>query len=549
MSEEASADVGPSRTSRELGRGAALFVSVGAVIGSGWLFAGFDASELSGGGSILAWVIAGALGAVLAMSYAELGSTFPVDGGVGRFPLYAFGRPTGFLSGFLSWITAVCIAPIETVASLRYASNYLPWLSQDSHGLVELSAAGRLVAAGVLLVFILVNTAGVRLFSETNSAVVWFKIAVPVIVAATLLAVHFHSGNFTEHGGPFFGGAHGITLAISQGGVVFALLGFEQAIQLGGETRNPQSNIPFAVLGSVVIAMGIYLLLQIAFIGALPEANLVDGWSQLRFAGDYGPLAGLANTLGVGWLAYLVYLAASVSPAGTGLTYTATSSRVPYALAREGYLPGFFARLNSRKVPLVSLLTCYGVGLLFLIALPSWRQLLTFATASTAVVYGLAPLSLAVLRATAPSLHRPYRVVRPAIVTRTGFVVANLILYWSGWETDRYVFAIVGIGVLIQAGLAAHAAYRHTSVEWVCSAWLVPYLGAMTIMSAVGRYGGLDLVPRYWDSAAVVVVSLAVFELAVRMGSAVHRILPDGHRPVDRWTHTAVLAGLGVPDL
>ena len=206
MSEEASADVGPSRTSRELGRGAALFVSVGAVIGSGWLFAGFDASELSGGGSILAWVIAGALGAVLAMSYAELGSTFPVDGGVGRFPLYAFGRPTGFLSGFLSWITAVCIAPIETVASLRYASNYLPWFSQDSHGLVELSAAGRLVAAGVLLVFILVNTAGVRLFSETNSAVVWFKIAVPVIVAATLLAVHFHSGNFTEHGGPFFGG-------------------------------------------------------------------------------------------------------------------------------------------------------------------------------------------------------------------------------------------------------------------------------------------------------------------------------------------------------
>ena len=79
MSEEASAEVGPSRTSRELGRGAALFVSVGAVIGSGWLFAGFDASELSGGGSILAWLIAGGLGAVLAMSYAELGATFPVD--------------------------------------------------------------------------------------------------------------------------------------------------------------------------------------------------------------------------------------------------------------------------------------------------------------------------------------------------------------------------------------------------------------------------------------------------------------------------------------
>ena len=549
MSEEASAEVGPSRTSRELGRGAALFVSVGAVIGSGWLFAGFDASELSGSGSILAWLIAGGLGAVLAMSYAELGATFPVDGGVGRFPLYAFGRPTGFLSGFLSWITTVCIAPIETVASLRYASNYLPWLSQDSHGLVVLSAAGRLVAAGVLLVFILVNAAGVRLFSETNNAVVWFKIAVPVIVAVTLLVVHFHPGNFDPRGGLFFGGAHGITLAISQGGVVFALLGFEQAIQLGGETRNPQSNIPIAVLGSVAIAMGIYLLLQIAFIGALPAGNLVDGWSHLHFAGDYGPLAGLARILGVAWLAYLIYLAASISPAGTGLTYTATSSRVPYALAREGYLPNLFARLNSRSVPIVSLLTCYGVGLLLLIILPSWRQLLTFATASTAVVYGLAPLSLAVLRSTAPSLRRPYRVVRPALMTRVGFVVANLILYWAGWETDRYVFAIVGIGVLIQAGLAAHAAYRHTSAEWVCSAWLVPYVGAMTLMSAIGRYGGLDLVPRYWDSALVAVLSIAVYELAVRMGSEVHRVLPEGHRPVDRWTHTAVLAGLGAPDV
>lgn len=548
MSSQPSPVTGPSRTSRELGRGGALFVSLGAVIGSGWLFAAFDASELSGGGAVVAWLVAGLLAAALAMSYAELGSAFPVDGGVGRFPLYSFGRPAGFLSGFLAWITAVCIAPIETVASIRYGSNYLPWLSHDSHGVIGLSVAGRLVSAAMLLLFVVINAAGVRLFSETNTVLVCFKIAVPVVVAAALIATQFHTSNFTANGGWFPNGVHGITLAISQGGVVFALLGFEQAVQLGGETRNPQSNIPFAVLGSVVIAMVIYLLLQVAFIGALPGSELSGGW-HLRFSGFYGPFAGLTGVLGIGWLAYLVYLAASISPAGTGLTYTATSARVPYALAREGYLPPFFARLSRRNVPLTSLIVCYGIGLIFLTILPSWSQLLTFATASTAVVYGLAALSLAVLRSTAPSLRRPYRVVRYGVLARVGFIVANLILYWAGWGIDRYLFAIVGVGVAIQAGLATHSAYRHTSVEWRCSSWLVPYLGAMTLLSALGQYGGLKLMPGYWDIAAVVVASLAVYEMAVRMGIAVNRALPNGQRPIDRWVRTATLAGLETPEV
>jgi len=85
-----------------------------AVIGSGWFFSSFDAAQIGGGGgAVTAWILGVSLVLVLAFVHAELGTMFPVDGGTARFPLYAFGRVTGFFSGWFAWISAVCVPARE----------------------------------------------------------------------------------------------------------------------------------------------------------------------------------------------------------------------------------------------------------------------------------------------------------------------------------------------------------------------------------------------------------------------------------------------------
>src|SRR5205814_2124580 len=140
-------------------------------------------------------------------------------------------------------------------------------------------------------------------------------------------------------------------LAMSSGGVIFACAGFEQAVQLGGESRNPRRSIPLAIIGATVLAVCLYIALQLAFVAALDPSSLSKGWGALAFSGKaqlYGPYAGLATALGLGWLAVLLYSDAIVSPGGTGLVYTGASSRLTFALARNGYIPSAFGRLTSR---------------------------------------------------------------------------------------------------------------------------------------------------------------------------------------------------------
>src|SRR5204863_5682364 len=108
-------------------------------------------------------------------------------------------------------------------------------------------------------------------------------------------------------------------------------------------------------IGAMIFGVILYVLLQIAFLAALDPHNLSHGWSKLAFNGLVGPFAGLASAVGLGWLAILLYIDAAVSPAGTGLLYTGTSSRLFYAMSRERFLWSPLSALNSRRVPFVSI--------------------------------------------------------------------------------------------------------------------------------------------------------------------------------------------------
>src|SRR3954462_8818754 len=165
---------------------------------------------------------------------------------------------------------------------------------------------------------------GVRWLADTNMVAVCWKLFVPAVTVVALIGTSAHTQNFSAAGGFMPFGWKGVFVALSSGGVVFACLGFEQAVQLGGETRNPGRNIPLAIIGGMALAIVLYLGLQVAFILALDPSSVSHGWGAVTFSGKaevYGPFAGLATALGLGWLAVLLYTDAVVSPGGTGLLY------------------------------------------------------------------------------------------------------------------------------------------------------------------------------------------------------------------------------------
>ena len=203
-----------------------------------------------------------------------------------------------------------------------------------------------------MAVFVVINYYGIKWFARVNNVLVWWKIAIILLVIGAFMASAFHTENFTDYG--FMPeGWHGVFTAIATSGIVFSYLGFRQGIELAGETDNPKRNVPIAVIGSVLLTALIYILLQVAFIAALPHSTLADSgsWAKLSFEGDFGPLAAIATLLGLGWLSVLLYADAIISPGDTGLIYTTVTSRISYAMARNGNAPQALAEDHRPRRP------------------------------------------------------------------------------------------------------------------------------------------------------------------------------------------------------
>ena len=383
-------------------------VSLGSIIGSGWLFGALGAASLAGGGgSLLTWIIAALILGLLALVHAELGSTYPVSGGTARFPFMAFGGLGGFAGGWMAFIQAVTIAPIEVEASLSHLAGQVPWRLPRVHRTRARSPWPEFSGACSSWRSSRSSTpwASDGWPRPTASRWIW-KLLIPTMTIFALLFTSFHAGNFTAGGGFAPYGAHGILAALSAG-VIFAAEGFEQSIQIGGETKNPQRNIPRALIIAMVIGTVFYLLLDVAFVGALNPANLVHGWTNpLPGVAKLGPYISAHHQAGLGWLATLLVIDAVVSPGGTGLVYLGTSSRLSYGLGRNGYFPKIISKINARGVPLVSIAICFVIGMLTFLPFPSWFSLVGLITSATVIMYAMAPLALAGLRKQDPDRPR-----------------------------------------------------------------------------------------------------------------------------------------------
>jgi amino acid transporter len=306
---------------------------------------------------------------------------------------------------------------------------------------------------------------------------------------------------------------------------VFALQGFEQAAQMAGEARDPQRNVPRAVIGSVIVGTLLYLALEVAFIGALNPGNLIHDWANPVGKGDFGPYATLATGLGLGWLAVILYIDAFISPAGTGLVYVGVSARLSYALGHAGYVPRGISRMNARGVPYTSIILAFVVGLICFLPFPSWQSLVGLVTSATVIMYAFAPITLLALRKADPRRARPYRVPVAPVLAPLAFIAANEIIYWTSWTTLAKLMLAVAAGYLLFGiAYALGRPIERPPLDARSLIWILPWLTGLTVISYLGQYGGTKLIPAWIDLGVVAVFSLLICAVAVRLSLPTERV-------------------------
>ncbi|CAN5453219.1 APC family permease [soil metagenome] len=494
----------------------ALLLSINGILGSAWLFAPLYAAKIAGPTAIIAWLLGGAATVLIAFTFAELSSLLPVAGGTTRFPQLSHGAITSFIISWVSWLSCVTMPPIEVQATLQYASIYFPWLTHIVHGVPQLTSIGLLFATLLMFILCIINVVSMKGLIRFNFLIFIFKISIIVLTIIMLMTTSFHTANFADMKNAWtMSGWQAILTAVASGGIAFAFTGFKHGVELAGETKNSALAIPLAIIGSVVCCLVLYLGLQIAFIGALNPAAINHGWNSLNYVGDTGPFVGIAILLGLGWLAKLLYFDAVASPLGAGLIYVTSTSRIIYAMSKNGYLPPTFSRLNQQHLPVWAIGLNFVIGMFLFLPLPGWQAMVSFLVSAVVISYAMGPIALVCLRLQLPDEKRSFRLPAATPICLLGFYCCNLISYWTGWETISKLSIAIAIGISLLAIACWRGSLDKTQLGWKALLWLVPYFAGLMTISYLGSFGGKNIITFGWDFLVIALFSIGIMLLAV----------------------------------
>lgn len=496
---------------REISTSGILFASVSATIGSGWLFGSLYASKMAGPAAVLAWLIGAVAIIIIALCFSELSTLFPVPGGMSVFPAFMHGHSVSFLLGWISWIAFIVIIPIEVSAVIQYAANFVPFLFQDE----RLTWSGYVVAFFLTAVLLFINVTSAKIMSKTSFYITIWKILIPCFLIVLFFYKSHNFENLTIHGfAP--NGLQGLFASLSIGGIILSYNGFQPGVALAGETKNPQKSIPIAIIGSMLICMVIYCLLQLAFILALPAESIADGWDKLSFTGEAGPFAGLAVIIGLAWFGIILYSDALISPFGSGIIFMAASARASYCMSKNGYLPKFFQNLSANnRVPVQGLLMSFVISLLLFLFLENWKEMAAFYSAAICLCNAVIPVTLYTLRYHFPNLSRPFKIFSYKLVSMSAFYISSLMLFWCGWDIICKLSFVILIGFVF-LGIYKVLAKEKFIFNLKGFTWLLFYMFAIGVVTYLGTYGnGIGLIPFGYDFVCIAIICIIAIRLAL----------------------------------
>ena len=414
---------------RELGLAGAISIVVGTIIGSGIFLVPKTAILKVGSPELVfaVWIFGALLSLAGALTYAELAAAMPEAGGEYVYLREAYGPYFAFVYGW----TQFWVAKSGSIATL--ATGFFYYLAQlaPSFDAVLVTAPleirqGQILAMAVILSLGLINYFGVRAGGNLQIGVTALKVAlIGAIIGFGLLAGKGNAANF-QTTVPAPGGVAGFFAALVA--ILWAYDGWNNVSMVSSEIRQPQRNLPIAlILGTIAVAV-IYILSNAAYFYVLsaPEVAASDRVAAEMMRRIWGPEG--ANAVS---LAAMISIFAALN--GSILS----GARVPYAMARDGLFFSVMAEVHpERRTPGKALLwLCAWAALLVLSG--RFEQLFTYVIFASWILYGMAAASVLVLRRKRPDLVRPYRTVGYPVVPIVFVAVSALLIFFTLRDSPR----------------------------------------------------------------------------------------------------------------
>jgi APA family basic amino acid/polyamine antiporter len=417
---------------RDLGASQAISIVVGVVIGSGIFLVPTEMIQAAGSARLvyLAWIVGGILSFFGASTYAELGAMKPQAGGEYVYVRDAFGPLAGFLTG---WTWTIIIKPSSlaaiSIGIVRLLAGFpaLSFLSRRA-GAVPLSI-GQLVAMAFVVFISVVNYVGVRRAGNFQLAFTVLKVALIVVISALAFSARGNWSHFAQHYAGATGGMAGFVAAVVA--ALWAYDGWSDLNMVAEEVRNPERNIPIALVGGLIVIGGLYMLVNAAVQYALPP-------SAVAMSGS--PMADAVGSSFLGVAAAVVVSTAMVVSLTATLNGVAMSgSRMAFALSRDGNFFSALAKVHPRfHTPHVAIIVQAILSLCFLLIGGSFRQLFTLALFAEWLSYMAASGSLFVFKRQMP-VHQRRTAAWGYPLAPTVFIVASTaLLYYTFTSNLRY---------------------------------------------------------------------------------------------------------------
>lgn len=435
---------------RVLGPFDAGCIVVGAIIGVGIFFTPSSVARVAGSApySLLAWAAGGAIALVGALTFAELGGLYHRSGGQYEVLRDAYGPFPAFLFVFCN-ATAIQAGAIAIIADTCMANLSVAAVGSPPDTLI------RLLGALVLIVLLtLANLAGVRSGAMIQNITTIAKLAAMIVV--TLLAVFFR-GPSTMSSPTEIGSGSGLFAALVP--VLFSFGGWQSALWIAGEIRDPARNIPRAIVGGVVLVVVVYLLINWAYLHLLGYAAVAASPTLA------------ADAAAVGWPAggrRAIALAVALSAFGVLNVQLLTGPRLLYGMAMDGRFFAPFREVHSRfQTPALAILLLGGMSMILLLAAgqKAVDRILNGAVFIDSVFFISTGLSVFVLRAKRPDAPRSFRVPGYPIVPALFVLGETGVLIGAFCEASLRHAAIIGAAWIAAAGLCFATCFRRHSLR------------------------------------------------------------------------------------
>jgi len=452
-------------SNKKLGFWSIFFISIGATIGSAWIYLPSLLASSAGPSSIYIWLIAGVMILIVAVTYAEIGAELPQKSAFVRYPTFAYGNFLGYLFG-ASYLIAVAMTPmLEARAIVVLLSVYFPGLIISASTL-ELSVLGTLIAALIILLFFAINYFNITFTLILNNIFTVLKVLLLIILIIILLLFAFHPSNFYSYGGFYPNGVTSFISISSLSMVFFALMGFEAILFFSEEIKDPQKNIPRAIIYSIFSVILIYFILQIAFIGAINWAafninssfyishnNYSGLWSALQLSSSgANPLRILfSNSIPAVNIILLFFLILTlIAPFITGLIFNLVSGRALYGMAYENYFPYSFLKVSKKyNTPIISLVTMSVFSIILLLIQFSFYKLLSLFTGFVSLIFLSSGPVLYTLRNKAKELYTPFKIPFASIIAPLSFIIITVLLFSTEFTDIRAVIYIMFVIMML----------------------------------------------------------------------------------------------------